>query len=89
MLKATYAKQFERDLKQMAKRGKDLEKIKAVVRLICDRMPLPERYGDHPLKGEWKGCRDCHVKPDWVLIYAIGKDKALFIRTGTHSDLFG
>ena len=86
-LKSICSGKFERNLKQMVKRGKDPEKIKAVIRLICDQAPLPERYVDHPLKGEWKGCRDCHVEPDWILIYAIGDGAAKFIRTGTHSDL--
>jgi mRNA interferase YafQ len=89
MLEPVNNKQFERELLQMEKRGKDLEKIKAVIRLICDEEPLPAKHRDHALKGVWKGCRDCHVEPDWVLIYAIGKGVAQFIRTGTHSDVFG
>jgi mRNA interferase YafQ len=88
-LRAAYGAHFERDLKQMLKRGKDVEKIKAVIRMICSLTPLPQRFVDHPLHGEWKGCRDCHVEPDWVLIYAVEKGVAKFIRTGTHSDLFG
>jgi len=88
MLKATYAKQFDRDLKQMAKRGKDLEKIEAVIRLICDERPLPERHKDHALKGEWRGFRDCHIEPDWILIYTVEQDEARFTRTGSHSDIF-
>jgi mRNA interferase YafQ len=87
MLKATYTNKIERDLKRMAKRGKDLEKIKAVIRLICDERPLPEKHVDHALKGKWKGCRDCHVEPDWILIYEPTKGEVLFHRTGTHSDL--
>jgi mRNA interferase YafQ len=63
-LVAVYGSQFDRDVKQLEKRGKDIEKLKIVIRLICARTPLPERHLDHPLKGEWKGCRDCHIEPD-------------------------
>jgi mRNA interferase YafQ len=78
-LKAIYGGKFERDPNQMIRRGKDPEKIKAVIRMICNRTPLPERCVDHPLKGEWQGCRDCHVEPDWILIYAAGEVEAKFI----------
>ncbi len=89
MLTPSFTKKFGRDLKRMEKRGEDLEKIAAVIRLICDERPLPEKHVDHPLKGEWKGCRDCHIDPDWILIYEPSEGQVLFHRTGTHSDLFG
>ena len=87
MLKPIYATKFKRDLKRMEKSGKDPEKIKAVIRLICNEEPLEARHRDHPLSGNWKGFRDCHVEPDWILIYNVVDGKANFARTGTHSDL--
>jgi mRNA interferase YafQ len=88
MLEPLYATAFERDLKRLEKRGKDIDRLKTVIELIIAEMPLEATHRDHPLKGDWVGCRDCHVEPDWVLIYAIQKKTVTFMRTGTHSDLF-
>ncbi|MDJ0574823.1 MAG: type II toxin-antitoxin system YafQ family toxin [Xenococcaceae cyanobacterium MO_234.B1] len=81
---------FRRDLKRIKKRGKDLEKLKSVVQLLVEEQPLPERYRDHNLVGDWSGYRDCHIEPDWLLIYKIERDQGILtlVRTGTHSDLF-
>ena len=89
MLQPIYAKKFKHNI-QTKNTGEDSDKIKTVIQLICNESPLPERHKDHSLKGEWEGCRDCHVEPDWVLISAIDKDQktASFVRTGSHSDLF-
>ena len=83
-----YSGQFKRDVKLAEKRGKDLEKLKQAVRLLIDEKPLPASYLDHPLKGDWKGWRDLHIEPDWLLIYKIDGDRVRFERTGRHSDLF-
>jgi mRNA interferase YafQ len=72
----------------MRKRGKDLEKIKAVIDLLVAGEPLPPKNRDHKLGGDWIGRRDCHVEPDWILIYKLTEDELLLERTGTHSDLF-
>jgi mRNA interferase YafQ len=72
----------------MRKRGKDLEKIKAVIDLLVAGEPLPTKNRDHKLGGDWIGRRDCHVEPDWILIYKLTEDELLLERTGTHSDLF-
>jgi mRNA interferase YafQ len=72
----------------MRKRGKDLEKIKAVIDLLVAGEPLPPKNRDHKLGGNWIGRRDCHVEPDWILIYKLTEDELLLERTGTHSDLF-
>jgi mRNA interferase YafQ len=82
------ARQFERDLKALAKRGKDLAKLEAVVATLCSRTPLERSHRDHPLKGAWVGYRECHVEPDWLLAYQVVGDKLYLARTGTHSDLF-
>jgi mRNA interferase YafQ len=81
-------KQFKKDVKRMRKRGKDLEKIKAVIDLLVAGEPLPPKNRDHKLGGNWIGRRDCHVEPDWILIYKLTEDELLLERTGTHSDLF-
>jgi mRNA interferase YafQ len=81
-------KQFKKDVKRMRKRGKDLEKIKAVIDLLVAGEPLPPKNRDHKLGGDWIGRRDCHVEPDWILIYKLTEDELLLERTGTHSDLF-
>jgi mRNA interferase YafQ len=81
-------KQFKKDVKRMRKRGKDLEKTKAVIDLLVAGEPLPPKNRDHKLGGNWIGRRDCHVEPDWILIYKLTEDELLLERTGTHSDLF-
>ena len=81
-------KQFKKDVKRMQKRGKDLAKIKAVIDLLLAEEPLPPKNRDHHLGGNWIGRRDCHIEPDWILIYKPTGDELLLERTGTHSDLF-
>jgi len=80
--------QFLKDLRRMQKRGKDLEKLKGIVRKLVNDVPLDSRHRDHPLSGEWKPCRDCHIESDWVLIYTKTNEYLRLERTGTHSDLF-
>ena len=82
------ARRFERDVKRARKRGKDMEKLKAVLSLLIEEKPLPARYRDHALKGEWTGFRDLHIEPDWLLLYAVEGDELRLARTGSHSDLF-
>jgi mRNA interferase YafQ len=89
MKKVSQTRQFSRDVKRMRKRGKDLDKLREVVRLLAESTPLPANYRDHPLIGPWHPSRDCHIEPDWILIYtAADKDSLRLERTGTHSDLF-
>lgn len=80
--------QFKKDIKRQQKRGKDLEKIKLVIDLLVATTPLPSKYRDHALTGDWVGWRDCHIEPDWLLIYKVSAEELLLGRTGTHSDLF-
>lgn len=84
----SYTNQFAKDLRRMQKRGKDTEKIKVVIVALISEAPLAERYRDHALVGDYKGRRECHVEPDWLLIYKLVSDEIVFERTGTHSDLF-
>ena len=80
--------QFGRDVKLAERRGKDLSKLRELILLLAEGHLLPPRYKDHPLAGDWKHFRDCHIEPDWLLIYKIEGDDLYLVRTGTHSDLF-
>lgn len=80
--------QFRRDVKLAERRGKDLSKLRELILLLAEGQPLPPRYKDHPLSGDWKHFRDCHLESDWLLIYKIEGDDVYLVRTGTHSDLF-
>jgi mRNA interferase YafQ len=84
----SYTTQFERDLRLLQRRGKDIEKLKQVLAVLINEEPLAERYRDHPLKGNYRNRRECHLEPDWLLIYKLYNDEIIFERTGTHSDLF-
>ena len=90
MLKPIYKSTFKRDYKRALKRGKDPAKIQNVVRLLCNRQPLPPHLHDHALTGDYVGYRDCHIEPDLVMIYRIVQDQLQLIcfRLGSHSDLF-
>lgn len=83
-----YTKQFEKDLKLCKKRKKDIEKLKSIISQLIDKIELPRKNNDHKLIGSYLGRRECHIEPDWLLIYKIQKDEIIFERTGTHSDLF-
>jgi mRNA interferase YafQ len=85
---AVYSTQFERDLRQLERRGKDIEKLKRVMQTLLEGIRLPRTYRDHPLKGEWSSFRDLHIESDWLLIYKVVGNVVRFERTGRHSDLF-
>ena len=90
MLKIRYENRMLKDLKLIRKRGYDIQQFEDVVRLLSTQQPLPAYYHDHALIGNYKGYRECHIQPDWLLIYKIVDEDLLLIltRTGTHSDLF-
>lgn len=83
-----YTGQFRRDTKRAQKRGKDMAKLRAVIELLLAVQPLPPKLKDHPLSGDWMSYRDCHVEPDWLLIYKVDGEELILARTGTHADLF-
>ena len=83
-----YSGQFKKDYKRIQKRGGDMKKLRAVIEKLVNEQKLEEYYRDHPLQGQFAGARDCHLTPDWILIYAIVHDELRLIRMGTHSDLF-
>lgn len=82
--------QFKKDVKLAGRRGKDLAKLKAVLELLIEGESLPAVFKDHPLRGNFAGSRDCHIEPDWVLIYTLTGEgtHVRFERTGTHGDSF-
>lgn len=92
MLKPEYTGQFKKDYKLAIKRGFDSKKLEVVIDLLCNEQPLPENYKDHSLTNSrnYKGVRECHITPDWLLVYKVSKQTLILslIRTGTHSDLF-
>jgi mRNA interferase YafQ len=88
VLTAVRSTAFKRDVERARKRGKDLERLRAILIDLIQEKALPRQYQDHPLKGEWKGYRDLHIEPDWLLIYRIVGDELRLARTGTHADIF-
>jgi mRNA interferase YafQ len=80
--------QFDRDVKRQEKRGKSLDKLHEIIETLRTRRLLDPKHKDHPLGGDWKGWRDCHIEPDWVLIYRSDGATLQLGRTGSHSDLF-
>ena len=86
-----FTTQFKKDYKLAIKRGLKIELLDAVIQALANDNPLPEKNNDHFLSGNWIGHRECHILPDWLLIYRIDGDILVLTlaRTGTHSDLFG
>jgi mRNA interferase YafQ len=83
------SKQYEKNAKRARSRGKDMARLVAVVDALRNRQPLHPRHRDHALAGDWRGYRECHIEPDWLLIYRLDEESVSLARTGTHSDLFG
>ena len=81
---------FSKDLKLIEKRGYKIDLLTVVIKKLAAEETLDEKYQDHSLKGNYEGCRECHITPDWLLIYeVVGKELILYLtRTGTHSDLY-
>ena len=80
--------QFKKDVKRMGKRGKKFEEFKEIIRKLATGKELEAKYQDHYLGGQYRGNRECHIEPDWLLIYELAGIELILIRTGTHSDLF-
>ncbi len=88
MFQPIYTNSFAKDIKLAQKRGKNIDKLKKIIELLVNKEPIPPKFRDHNLVGNFIGRRECHIEPDWLLIYKIDKDEIIFERTGTHSDLF-
>ena len=90
MYNLRFTNKIQRNIKLMKKRGKDLDKLTVVLKLLQNGEELPAKYKDHALTGNYIGCRECHIEPDWLLVYR-KEDKELILyatATGTHADLF-
>lgn len=92
MLKTVFTKAFKKDLKLAGRRGMKLRKLDKVIEMLANGKRLPAKYRDHALMnyGDYDGVRECHIEPDWLLVYHVDEDclQLLLLRTGTHSDLF-
>ena len=86
----SYSNKFQKDYERMKKRGKDMSKLKEIVRKLSNGEELDKKHKPHELKGKYAGVMECHIEPDWLLCWIVDKGKLvlLFTRTGTHSDLF-
>ena len=82
--------QYKRDLKLARKRGLDENLLDDIIKLLINEKPLPAKNKDHMLVGNYRGCRECHITPDWLLIYSVdnGINLLTLVRTGSHSDFF-
>lgn len=90
MQKIRYHTSFKKDYKRVVKRGYDTKLIEEIIQKLAKGEQLPEKNKDHALSGDYTGCRECHITPDWLLIYEINNEELILYltRTGTHSDLF-
>ncbi|MCL1812745.1 MAG: type II toxin-antitoxin system YafQ family toxin [Treponema sp.] len=90
MLNQRFTGPFKKDRKLMKRQNKDIDKLTEIMAMIVNERPLPPERENHPLHGEWKGCLECHIQGDWVLIYEIdlAENSVTFKRTGSHADMF-
>lgn len=91
MLNIRYQSAFKRDYKRIRKRGYNIQRLETVIEMLVQEQTLPTEYRDYDLGGNWDGFRECHIAPDWLLVYTIDHKELVLIlaRTGSHSDLFG
>jgi len=83
-----FSSSFKKDMKRMKKQGKDPEEIKEVIRKLASGCPLQHKHRDHPLQGDLKDARECHIKDDWIMIYEIRGNILSLVRTGSHAELY-
>ena len=88
MLSHKAKSRFKKDLHKMIAQGKDYAKFRVILQLLLEQQPLDSKYEDHLLVGNWKGRRELHIEPDWLLIYKIEDDILILERTGSHTELF-
>ncbi len=83
-----YTSQFKKDFKKVLSQNKDISKLEYIIDSLLIKQKLEPKFKDHPLIGKWKNHRDCHIEPDWILIYRLTDDTLILERTGSHSELF-
>ena len=88
MLEIDFSKQVRKDIKKAKKQGKNLLKVEVVVDMLAAEEPLPSKYRPHVLTGNWHGHFECHIEPDWLLIYKTDDERVHLVRLGSHSELF-
>ncbi len=88
MRRISITAQFKRDTKRIKKSGKDVGKLKEIIEKLVEGGNLDKKYSDHNLTGNYRHARECHIEPDWLLIYKLTKEEVILIRTGSHSELF-
>jgi len=88
MLQLIHQKRFEKDLQKLLDGGKDQKKIKSIITLLIQGKKLPPKNKNHKLKGKFAGLWECHIEPDWLLIYDKTVTELILMRTGSHSELF-
>lgn len=88
MLKISTTKKFEKEVETAQKRGKDMSKLGDIIKKLSEEKNLDSKYRNHKLTGNFKGRWECHIEPDWLLIYCKTSTEIIFERTGSHSDLF-
>ena len=88
MLIPIFTRQFNKDLKKAIKSGKNQQKIMDIMEKLVNEEQLEKKFKDHKLQGEFKNRRECHIEPDWLLVYKISANEIIFERTGSHSELF-
>ncbi|MBQ4132176.1 MAG: type II toxin-antitoxin system YafQ family toxin [Desulfovibrionaceae bacterium] len=88
MLTPVRSTRFKRDVKKAEQGGRDMSRLRACIICLLEGRPLPDSFRDHALTGNWKGYRDVHIEPDWLLIYRVTDNELHLVRTGTHSEIF-
>ena len=89
MLRVVFKSHFKKDLKKLKSSNRKEDDLLSLIEVLANQQPLEERFRDHALVGNFDGCRECHIRPDWLLIYQANQTDLVLIRTGTHNDLFG
>ena len=88
MKRIVYDNFFQRQLKRLLKKHYNITELQIVLDLLTREEPLPAKYHDHALSGDYKMCRDCHIRPDWLLIYRVTETEIILLSTGSHDELF-
>jgi len=89
MLNVVFKSRFKRDLKKLKSSFRDEDELLAVIEVLAMEQPLGAKFRDHTLTGDYTGCRECHIRPDWLLVYQTTDTELILLRTGSHSELFG
>ena len=89
MLNVVFKSRFKRDLKKLKSSFRDEDELLAVIEVLAMEQPLGAKFRDHALTGDYTGCRECHIRPDWLLVYQTTDTELILLRTGSHSELFG